>query len=81
MLKRDAIAYFGTQQALADALGIKTQSITDWGEIVPELRQLQLQRITGGVLKADPAILPDAPPAPAQQSAALLAPRRRDQMS
>lgn len=68
MLKKDAIAYFGTQRALAEALGIRTQSISDWPETVPELRQLQLERITGGQLKADPTILL-ASPSPAQQSA------------
>lgn len=70
MRKKDAIAYFGTQQALADALGIKTQSITDWPEMVPELRQLQLERITGGRLSADPSILPPtSTPAPQPEAA------------
>lgn len=58
MLTKDAIAHFNDSQAeLARALGIKPQSISDWGDTVPKLRQLQLERITGGALKAAPEIL------------------------
>lgn len=57
MLTKDAIEHFGTQSALARALGIKPPSISDWGETVPPLRQLQLERLTGGTLRADPSIL------------------------
>lgn len=56
MLKKDAIAHFGTEAALAKALGIKPQSIQDWGEVVPELRQLQLERMTEGKLLAAPLV-------------------------
>lgn len=64
MFTRDAIAHFGTQAALARALNIKPQSITDWGDEVPPLRQLQLEALLGGRLRADPSILP-APEQPA----------------
>lgn len=57
MLKEDAIRHFGSQAALARALGIKQPSINDWGEVVPPLRQLQIEQLTGGRLKADPQIL------------------------
>jgi DNA-binding transcriptional regulator YdaS (Cro superfamily) len=57
MRTQDAISHFGSQAALAVALGIKQQSVQDWGEIVPKLRQLQLERLTKGKLKADPEIL------------------------
>jgi transcriptional repressor of cell division inhibition gene dicB len=53
--KDDAISYFGSQAALADALGIRQPSVAGW-ETVPELRQLQLEIMTGGKLKADPEI-------------------------
>lgn len=52
MKKSDAIEYFGSQSALARALGIKPPSIADWGDEVPDLRQLQLEAITHGQLKA-----------------------------
>lgn len=63
MLKKDAIAHFGTESALAKALGIKPQSIQDWGDEVPVRRQLQLQQITAGALVINPTLfeiqLPD----------------------
>lgn len=55
MTKDDAINYFGSQAALADALGIKQPSVAEW-DSVPDLRQLQLEILTHGKLKADPAI-------------------------
>lgn len=62
MRTSDALEYFGGQRgaltALARALNIKPSSVCEWGETVPSLRQLQLERITGGALKADPTILP-----------------------
>jgi transcriptional repressor of cell division inhibition gene dicB len=62
-----AVDHFGNQAALARALGIKQQSVQDWGEDVPPLRQLQIEKITDGALKADPSILASAPdPAPQQ---------------
>ncbi len=52
MTKNDAIQHFGTQQKLAAALGITQPAIAAWKETIPLLRQLQLERLTGGVLKA-----------------------------
>jgi transcriptional repressor of cell division inhibition gene dicB len=51
---QDAIKHYGSQQALADALGIKQPSIAGWGEYPPDKRQLQLERLTKGKLKAEP---------------------------
>jgi hypothetical protein len=56
MTKAEAIAFFETEAALARACGIKAQSVQDWDE-VPEVRQLQLHKVTGGKLAADPAIV------------------------
>lgn len=58
MRKCDAIEYFGSQAALARALDIKPQSINDWGDEVPALRQLQLEAITAGGLPASPGLIP-----------------------
>ena len=55
MKTTDAVRYFGTKSELARSLGITKQSITSWGETVPLARQYQLERITGGFLKA-PAV-------------------------
>jgi hypothetical protein len=57
MTTSDAVKHYGTQQKLADALGIRQGSVGGWGEYPPVLRQLQLQRITNGRLKAEPGIL------------------------
>lgn len=68
MRTRDVIEYFGSQAAVARALGIKPPSVAEWGDVVPPLRQLQIERLTDGKLAADPAILP--PPPPATEAAA-----------
>ena len=54
MTKDQAITYFGTQVALAEALGIGQSSISEWDKYPPELRQIQLQTITHGKLRAEP---------------------------
>lgn len=51
-----AIKHFGGRSALAKALGINPASTHSWGETVPKLRQLQLEMLTGGKLKADPKL-------------------------
>lgn len=70
MRTQDAIGYFGSQAALASALGIKQPSVAAWGEEVPPLRQLQIERLTNGQLTADPSILPDTPSNPDTRASA-----------
>lgn len=53
MTKQEAIAYFGTQTKLADALGLKQPTIAGWVE-VPLEHQFYLEIITTGDLIADP---------------------------
>jgi hypothetical protein len=55
MTKDQAIRYFRTQAGLCRALGIRPASVSEWKH-VPALRQLQLEIITNGKLKADRAI-------------------------
>ena len=52
MKTADAIAVFGNASALAKALGINRAAVPQWGETVPPLRQLQIQQLTLGKLKA-----------------------------
>ncbi|MCA9233171.1 MAG: helix-turn-helix domain-containing protein [Planctomycetales bacterium] len=52
MKTEDAIKYFGSQVALARALGISKQAVGGWGEYVPTGRAFQLQVMTAGKLKA-----------------------------
>ena len=54
MKYEDVIDHFGSQQAVADAIGIKQPSVAAWKEAgIPEPRQFQLEVITDGRLKAD----------------------------
>lgn len=55
MTKEQAVAHFGTQVLLAQALGMSQGSISLWGDYPPELRQLQIEALTGGALKAEPS--------------------------
>lgn len=56
MTPQDVIAHFGSQTATADALGLKQPSVSDWVRAgsVPWLRQLDIERMTGGALRANP---------------------------
>ena len=54
MRKDEAVKHFGGVNALADALGIRPASVSEWGDIIPEGRAYQLQVITAGALRVDP---------------------------
>lgn len=55
MKTSDVIKHFGSQYAVAEALGIKQPSVAGWKKpYPPELRQLQIEAVTGGKLKAEP---------------------------
>ena len=57
MLTVEALAYFNDSTTeLARAIGVEVPSVYDWGEYPPPLRQLQLERITDGQLKAEPNV-------------------------
>lgn len=53
MKKQDVIDYFGSVTELAKALKIRPQSISQWGDEVPELRAYQIEHLTGGQLKVE----------------------------
>lgn len=53
MTKTDAINYFGNGSRLAEALSVSRAAVSRWPEQIPELRQLQLEKITKGALKAE----------------------------
>lgn len=48
----DAVKHFGTQQKVAEALGITKAAVSGWGELVPKGRAYELQILTGGALDA-----------------------------
>jgi DNA-binding transcriptional regulator YdaS (Cro superfamily) len=68
MTKDQAIKHFGTQMELAKALGMSQGSVSLWDEYPPALRQLQIEAVTGGVLRAEPSC--DKYRVPAAQAAA-----------
>jgi DNA-binding transcriptional regulator YdaS (Cro superfamily) len=51
------ISHYGTQSAAASALGINQSSVSEWKErgSIPRLRQLHIEILTKGKLKADPS--------------------------
>ena len=69
MKTSEAIDFFGSKAAVAAALGLKTPSVYEWGEFPPQLRQIQLEMLSNGKLKADAACLPQAKPVPAAEQA------------
>lgn len=57
MRTADVLEHFKTQKAVARALGISQPSVALWGEYPPPARQLQIQKITRGRLKAEPGCM------------------------
>ena len=64
MVKNDVIGFYGSQHEVARALGITRSAVSYWKDPLPALRQLQLERLTGGVLKADADLWKPTQPAP-----------------
>lgn len=58
MNPQQCLNHFGSQRAIARALGISDPSVSLWfkNDRIPELSQLRLEEATQGVLKADPDI-------------------------
>lgn len=54
MRTQEVIEFFGSQSEAARRLGIKQPSIANWDEYPPHDRQLQIQAVTGGALRAEP---------------------------
>ena len=61
MRTRDAIKYAGSRQALADLLGCTLPAIYQWKAYPPGGRQLQIEVISGGALKAEPGCMDPKP--------------------
>lgn len=56
MNKDEVISYFGGVSNLARLLGISHASVSGWGSVIPKGRAFEIQTITDGVLKVDPAL-------------------------
>jgi hypothetical protein len=53
MTMQEVLEHYGSRKRLADELGLWPQTVYQWGDTVPLLRQYEIEVRTGGVLKAD----------------------------
>lgn len=54
MRRDEVIAHFGTQMKVAEALGItSTSTVSEWGELIPLKRAIQVERLTKKKLKVN----------------------------
>ena len=53
MKKKDAIDYFGSARALAEALGISRQAVYQWPDTVPDTQMYKLAWLTDGALAVE----------------------------
>lgn len=53
MRKQDVIKHFGSQKAVAEALGVSEAAISAWDDEIPRGRAFELQVITGGKLRVN----------------------------
>ncbi len=56
MLKSKAVEHYGSQRAVADALGISESAVAQWKDLVPPLSAAKLAKRSRGKLKFDPDI-------------------------
>lgn len=56
MKKQIVVEYFGGPSAVAKALNISPASVSQWPDLVPKWRAYQIEKITRGKLKLDPAL-------------------------
>ncbi len=54
MLTSKAIEHYGSEAAVAEALGISRQAVNKWGELVPPLSAARLEKLSDGKLRFDP---------------------------
>lgn len=59
MRTTEVVKHYGTQLAVAEALGIRQSSVAEWSDFPPPLRQLQIEHLTRGKLKAEPECKPE----------------------
>lgn len=71
MRKADVLAHFDNNQSkVARFLGITRASVNGWPDPVPKGRAYQLELMTGGKLKVDPALYGKPPASPTFSAAA-----------
>jgi DNA-binding transcriptional regulator YdaS (Cro superfamily) len=53
MRTQEAVDHFGSQVALAQAIGVKQNTVSGWSEYPPMSRQIDIEVATSGKLKAE----------------------------
>lgn len=53
MLKKHALAHFGTKSAIAEALGISRTAVFKWGEVIPVESAKAIEIRTNGAVRVD----------------------------
>lgn len=53
MRTQEAVDHYGSQVALAEAIGVKQPTVAGWGEYPPLPRQIDIEVATAGKLKAE----------------------------
>lgn len=61
MNKSTVIDFYGTSRAIAFALGVSAQAVSNWGDLIPKGAALELEKITNGALKCDLALYKNRP--------------------
>ncbi len=61
MNKKDVLKHFnGSPRAIAEAISVTTQYVSQWGERVPETMAGRLDKVTDGALEYEPQIYIEA---------------------
>jgi len=58
MYKKDVLAHFGNQVAVAKAIGRTKSAVSQWPDIIPIDAAIRIEQATGGILKLDLAYYP-----------------------
>ncbi|HHS9742151.1 TPA: Cro/CI family transcriptional regulator [Raoultella ornithinolytica] len=61
MNKSIVVDFYGTQRAVAVALGVSFQAVSNWGTVIPKGAALELEKITNGALKCDLSLYLNGP--------------------
>ncbi|MFI3035886.1 Cro/CI family transcriptional regulator [Atlantibacter hermannii] len=56
MLKKEVVKHYGSQRAVARALGISESAVSQWKEVIPEKDAFKIEALTNGNLKREPSL-------------------------
>ncbi|HDT6545824.1 TPA: helix-turn-helix domain-containing protein [Kluyvera ascorbata] len=53
MNKSSVVEFYGSQRAIALAIGLSDQAVSQWPDLIPKGAALELEKLTNGALKCD----------------------------